>query len=80
MKRKKRLEELLRCDNSTIIKKVTMKTFKLCLNFFQHILTLVLNSFFERNRSQKKCNLLKHFALLASIANENNIYTQDDSL
>ena len=74
------MEELLRCGNYNITKKVAMKILKLSLDLFQHNLTLVLKKIFCKKKKLKKCNSSGYCALLASIANANNIYTQDDSL
>ena len=60
---KKRLEELLRWDNNTIIKKVTMKNFKMSLNLFQHNLTSFWTVFFARNRKSKKSVIYQNIAL-----------------
>ena len=73
--KKKRLEEKLRCVNSTIIKKVTMKNPKLSrvLIYSNTIWHHFEQFFLQETESQKKCNFLKDFAVLASIANANNI-------
>ena len=47
------MEELLRCGNYNITKKLAMKILKLSLDLFQHNLTLVLKIFFARKKNKK---------------------------
>ena len=47
------MEELLRCGNYTITKKVAMKILKLSLDLFQHNLTLVLKNFLQEKKMKK---------------------------